>query len=161
MRMANWPTLQSSPEGLFPVHHVAVWVRDLDQAEGFYGRVLGLSVQRRWAEDGGAPRSIWFALGGGAFLAVERAPTGGPIGPRDATGLHCVVLGIARSQRGELRDHLVLAGVAIERESAFTLYVRDPEGNVIGFSHYPDPAEVPLPSQPEAGAKAYENPPHR
>jgi catechol 2,3-dioxygenase-like lactoylglutathione lyase family enzyme len=122
------------------VHHLAVVVRDLAGAEAFYGGVLGLGVVRRWADDHGAPRSVWLALGGGAFLAVERAGEGTPARPRDAEGWHCVALGIAREDRGRWKDRLAAAGVAVERESAFTLYVRDPEGNLIGLSHWPDAA---------------------
>ena len=60
------------------VHHLAVVVEDLGRAEAFYAGVLGLAVIRRWEDDRGSPRSVWLALGGGAFLAVERAGEGAP-----------------------------------------------------------------------------------
>ncbi len=121
------------------LHHLAVIVRDLGRAEAFYGGALGLAVQRRWDDAAGAPRSIWFALGGGAFLAVERAePGAGPGG--EGMGWHCVALGIRREEREATRARLSAAGVAVERESAFTLYVRDPEGNLLGLSHWPEAA---------------------
>jgi catechol 2,3-dioxygenase-like lactoylglutathione lyase family enzyme len=123
------------------VHHLAVAVRDLGRAEAFYGGVLGLLVQKRWADDAGAPRSIWLDLGGGAFLAVEVAAPDLPARPaRDLPGWHCVALGIARDERDAWRSRLAAAGHPVERESAFTLYVRDPEGNLVGLSHYPEPA---------------------
>ena len=130
----------------FPVHHLAVVVRDLERAEAFYGGVLGLAVARRWSDEAGAPRSIWLTLGGGAFLAVERASPSAPArggstgdaGP--APGWHCVAFGIARDQREALRARLAEAGFPVERESPFTLYTRDPEGNLIGLSHYPEHA---------------------
>jgi glyoxylase I family protein len=127
------------------VHHLAVVVRDLDRAEAFYGGVLGLAVERRWSDEAGAPRSIWFTLGGGAFLAVERAALDTPDATMrpaaDPPGWHCVALGIARAEREGLRARLMDAGFPVERESPFTLYTRDPEGNLIGFSHYPDRAD--------------------
>jgi catechol 2,3-dioxygenase-like lactoylglutathione lyase family enzyme len=122
------------------VHHLAVVVRDLGRAEAFYAGALGLPVLRRWDDAAGAPRSIWLALGGEAFLAVERADPGAGEGPAGA-GWHCVAFGIRREEREAVRARLAAAGVAVERESAFTLYVRDPEGNLVGLSHWPDAAE--------------------
>jgi glyoxylase I family protein len=128
---------------LFAVHHLAVVVRDLDRAEAFYAGVLGLPVARRWSDEAGAPRSIWLTLGGGAFLAVERgsdaAPERGAGSEVARPGWHCVALGIAPEERASLRTRLAAAGFPVERESPFTLYVRDPEGNLVGFSHYPEP----------------------
>ena len=125
------------------VHHLAVVVRDLTRAEAFYGGVLGLPVERRWADDQGAPRSVWLGLGGGAFLAVELASPGLPARPAgDLPGWHCVALAIAPAEREALRARLGAAGFPVERETAFTLYTRDPEGNLIAFSHHPEPAQA-------------------
>jgi catechol 2,3-dioxygenase-like lactoylglutathione lyase family enzyme len=44
------------------VHHLAVVVRDLERAEAFYAGVLGLPVAQRWADEAGAPRSVWLSL---------------------------------------------------------------------------------------------------
>jgi glyoxylase I family protein len=136
----------STPAGL-PVHHLAVVVRDLDRAEAFYAGVLGLPVERRWADGAGAPRSVWLSLGGGAFLAVElAAPRAGaptPPGSDEPPGWHCVALGIPAGERETWRARLAAAGHPVERESAFTLYARDPEGNLLGLSHYPEPADPP------------------
>ena len=120
-------------------HHIAVVVRDLDRAESFYGRVLGLPVTQRWTDDAGAPRSVWLDLGGGAFLAIERAATGGPVRSDEAPGLHCVALRVEPADRERWRTRLADAGHPIERETAFTLYTRDPDGTLVGLSHYPAP----------------------
>jgi glyoxylase I family protein len=120
------------------VHHLAVVVADLDRAESFYAGVLGLPVLRRWDDAEGHPRSVWLSLGGDAFLAIERA--GSPNSPRredTAPGLHCLALGIRPDEREKWRETLTRAGFAVERESPYTLYTRDPEGNLIGLSHYP------------------------
>jgi catechol 2,3-dioxygenase-like lactoylglutathione lyase family enzyme len=110
---------------------VAVVVRDLDRAEAFYAGVLGLRVSQRWQDDKGQPRSVWLALGKGAFLAVERGEASG------GGGWRCVALGIAAKDRDTWRAKLDKAGVTIERESPYTLYLRDPEGNLLGLSHWP------------------------
>jgi catechol 2,3-dioxygenase-like lactoylglutathione lyase family enzyme len=127
------------------VHHVAVLVRDLAAAEAFYGGLLGLPVLRRWPADPaagvGPDRSIWLDAGGGAFLALERAPDTGGDGrgtDRDLPGWHLVALRIAPSERAGWERRLAAAGVPVYRRTDYTVYVRDPEGNRVGLSHWPD-----------------------
>jgi catechol 2,3-dioxygenase-like lactoylglutathione lyase family enzyme len=119
------------------VHHLALLVRDLPLVEAFYRDVLGLAVQRRQGE-----RSVWLDTGGGAFLALEKAPpgdtAGSDAGPRP--GWHLVALRIGLGEREAWERRLAAAGVAIYDRTAFTLYVRDPEGNRVGLSHWPDEA---------------------
>ena len=136
--LADPPTGESA--GALALHHVAVVVGDLDQAEAFYAGVLGLHVIRRWDDSMGRPRAVWMSLGHGAFLALEKAALPGP--PRaDATpGFHCVALSIAPGARSKWRGRLAAAGVLVERESPFTLYLRDPDGNLLGLSQFPSDA---------------------
>ena len=118
------------------VHHLAVRVADLDRAEAFYSGVIGLAVIRRLDDDGGRPRAVWLGLDG-AFLALElapestRAPEGGP-------SFHCIALAIPTSDRESWRRRLESAGYPIERETSFTIYVKDPDRNLIGLSHHPE-----------------------
>lgn len=126
--------------GRLSLHHLAITVVDLDLAERFYAGVLGLPLDRRWADAAGAPRSIWLGLGSGAFLAIERYHGDVETRPIDRAGWHCVALTIELAARASWRDRLAAAGFPVERESAFTLYVRDPEQNLVALSHYPDPA---------------------
>ena len=122
------------------VHHLAVVVRDLDAAERFYSGVLGLPVVRRWQDDEGRPRSVWVELGEGAFLAIERAAATAPVRADEAPGFHCLALAIPPAEREAYRERLAAAGHPVERETAYTLYVRDPDGNLVGVSHYPERA---------------------
>jgi L-alanine-DL-glutamate epimerase-like enolase superfamily enzyme/catechol 2,3-dioxygenase-like lactoylglutathione lyase family enzyme len=126
--------LESRPRA---AHHVAVVVADLSRAEAFYAGTLGLPVVRRWADDEGRPRSVWLALSGGAFLALERAGDAGPMRSDAAPGLHCLALAIAPDERAKLRARLESRGSAIVRQTAFTLYTRDPDENLVALSHYP------------------------
>ena len=129
------------------VHHVAVGVRDLAACEAFYTGVLGLPVLRRWSAGEGTAgdRSVWLDLGGGAFLALERAGEPGadagapPPAPR-AHGYLMIALAIARAARATWEQRLAAAGVAIVHRTSYTLYVTDPEGNRVGLSHWPDAA---------------------
>lgn len=122
------------------VHHLAVLVRDLARAEAFYAGVLGLVVSKRWSDAAGGPRSVWVELGGGAFLALEKATVDAPLRNEGAPGWHCVALGIAVEERAAWRERLAAAGFEVERESEFTLYARDPDGNLVALSHHPTPA---------------------
>jgi glyoxylase I family protein len=118
------------------LHHLAVRVRDLARAEAFYVGTLGLRVLRRFNDDAKQQRSLWVALGGGAFLAIERADGDGHRCDNDP-GWHCVALGITADRRAHWRQHLLGCGVSVFRESDYTLYIRDPDGNIVALSHYP------------------------
>lgn len=125
----------SSPKLL---HHLAIKVRDLPAAERFYCDVLGLPVQRRWRFDDGQDRSLWLDLGAGAFLALERATLARAPLAEDDPGLHMVALRIEPAERRAWIDRLTAAGAPPYRQTDFTIYVRDPEGNRIGLSHWPE-----------------------
>jgi catechol 2,3-dioxygenase-like lactoylglutathione lyase family enzyme len=124
------------------LHHLAIVVADLRRSEHFWIDVLGLPVLRRHHTAEGAHRATWIELGAGAFLALERAGAAGPRRADEAPGAHCVALAIEPSTRDAWRWHLASAGLPVERESAFTLYVRDPDGVLVGLSHHPEPALV-------------------
>jgi len=118
------------------LHHLAIVVSDLSRAEAFYVEVLGLPVERRWNDEDGRHRSTWVNLAAG-FLALERAGAEGPTRTDLAPGLHCLALQIAPGERESWRARLAAAGHPVERESPFTLYVRDPDGHLVGLSTYP------------------------
>lgn len=124
------------------LHHVAIQVLDLDQARAFYVDVLGLPLLRTqehalWVRAGEAIVMLELPAGGapGAVADVDDSPWKSP-----HPGPLCVAFAIAPAERADLRARLVAAGVAVHHESAFTLYVRDPFGARLGFSHYPDVA---------------------
>lgn len=127
------------------VHHVAVQVRDLPRAEAFYAGVLGLEVARRWPAAEGGDRSVWLDAGGGTVLMLERAapdarpPAEDPFAHLHA-GWHVVALRIEAASRGAWEERLARAEVPVVHRSAWSLYVRDPDGNRVALSHYPDDA---------------------
>lgn len=106
-------------------------MRDLSRSEAFYAGVLGLPVRTRHTDELGNPRSVWLDLGS-AILMLERADEE----PRAGAGWHCVALAIDRADREAWRAHLSAAGFPIERETAHTLYLRDPDGAILALSHY-------------------------
>ncbi len=119
------------------IHHLAVRTSDLGAAERFYVDVLGLSVVERFSYPDGSPRSVWVSLNEDAFLALEKTPDGSARRDDDP-GWHCVALRIPREDRERWRARLAEAGHPVERESDYTLYVRDPDGALLGLSHYPE-----------------------
>ncbi|HEV3032473.1 MAG TPA: VOC family protein [Polyangia bacterium] len=126
-------------------HHLAIQVRDLPDAERFYRDVLGLTVLRRWpARDGGpGERSVWLDVGDRGFLALEAVGGGLTASEEDRAahpGLHLFALRIERTTRASWEQRLAAAGVPVEARTPFSIYVRDPEGNRVGLSHWPDEA---------------------
>ncbi len=96
-------------------HHLAVQVHDLPRAERWYRDVLGLAVMQRWPGPDGQERSIWLALDGGAFLALERCdgePVPGEGWARPAPGYFVLALRIAASEREAWEARLAAHGVA-------------------------------------------------
>ena len=119
------------------IHHIAVQVQDLERARAFYVEVLGMDEARR------QPHSIWLqAQGSDTIVMLEKCDGAGapPAWVSPQQGLHLVALTIASHERAAWKERLVAHGVAIEKESGFTLYVRDPDGTRVGLSHYPHPA---------------------
>ncbi len=135
------------------VHHLAVVVSNLPRAERFYRSVLGLPVVKRWTDERGHSRSVWMALGAGAFLAIERAERNRPKRHDEAPGWHCVAFAIDTASRERWRTKLDRAGHPVFRETAFTLYVRDPDENVVALSHYPDAVEIEIEAPPPASRR--------
>lgn len=127
---------------LLGFHHVALQVHDVAKVAAFYVEVLGLPELARYQFDDGSLRSIWVgahwkAQKGDPFIAIEHQR---PTTPAGALGYSMVALRIEASRRKLIADALVSRGVAIEKETGWTMYVRDPEGNLVGLSHHPDAA---------------------
>lgn len=126
------------------VHHVALQVRTLAPMVAFYRDVLGLSVLAEHRTEDGQLRSVWMGLPG-AFLALETV-VGAPLPPapfrNQAPGWFLLALRIPAAERAQVRAELQRAHVAVEHETRWTLYVRDPEGNRVALSHHPHEAEA-------------------
>jgi catechol 2,3-dioxygenase-like lactoylglutathione lyase family enzyme len=110
------------------VHHLAFRTLDVPRLERFYTDVLGLNVARRDGE-----RSVWLRAGG-TLVMLEAADTGEPPVPAGTKDL--VAFGIEEADADRWRRTLAAAGIAIEAETAFTLYFRDPDGRRLALSHY-------------------------
>ncbi len=116
------------------IHHLAIKAKDPESLAGFYRSVIGLSEQKRHQDEQGL-RSVWLELGE-AILMIERSEDGGETPPfsRDPPGLHLLALAIAPGEAPDWRRRLTVV-----RETAYTLYLADPEGNRIALSSWPEP----------------------
>jgi hypothetical protein len=81
---------------------------------------------------------VWLQLGMGvvALEACEGEPQPPPW-RSPQPGLHLLAVEIAWQNRAVWLGHLQHCGIAVEFESPWTIYIRDPEGNRIGLSHFP------------------------
>jgi len=119
----------------------ALYVDDIDAAEGFYGGLLGLE---RVGRVGG--RHVFYRCGPGMLLifnpaetVVPPAPDSLPVPPHGATGDGHACFAADAAEIDAWRDRLAAAGVAIESDfvwpnGARSIYVRDPAGNSIEFA---------------------------
>ncbi len=127
---------------LLGLHHLAIRVIDLERVGAFYRDVLGLPELARHKSTDGGERSIWLALPGGAFLALEKED-GSAVAPPSGAGRlgYCVLaLRIWREQRSAIVGELRRRGAPVVHETRWTIYIEDPEGNRIGLSHHPQDA---------------------
>jgi glyoxylase I family protein len=121
-------------------HHLAIQVRDVERVTRFYRDLLGFAELQRHTRPDGSLRSIWVGVPGGGFLALEAVsgePEPGPF-RHERTGLLLLALRIAPQARARVLSTLARAGVPVEHETRWTVYVRDPEGNRVAFSHHPE-----------------------
>ena len=126
-------TLELPPWHGAPIHHVALQVIDLPRAEAFYHGALALPVVTRHADAQGQLRSVWLDLGHGTILMLEKASTPHHVG----AGWHLVALTIEPGARTAVEAALAKRQVPITGRTDYSLYVEDPEGNRVAFSHYP------------------------
>jgi catechol 2,3-dioxygenase-like lactoylglutathione lyase family enzyme len=129
------------------IHHIALKTTDVERIAAFYRDVVGLREMRRNDDERGL-RSIWLETAG-VILMIERSGrTEGEGGGRDLRdfsddppGLHLIAFSIASSTRTAWREHLVSSGHAVVAETKFTIYTRDPDGNRVGLSSWPELGE--------------------
>lgn len=96
--------------------------QDVERLERFYAGLLGLPVVRRDQARG----SVWLDAGG-PVLMIEKASE---VEPRIAGGtLELVAFAVARIDDWR-------AKIAVEAETANTLYFRDPDGRRVALSDY-------------------------
>lgn len=117
------------------IHHLAVHARaaGVEKVAAFYRDTLELPELARNLHPDGRLRSVWLSLSRAAdpsegFLAVEDG---------DAFGPAMFALRIHAADRASLLQTLKVKRIAIEKQTRWTVYVADPAGNHVAFSHHP------------------------
>ena len=139
------------------VLETCLYATDLEAAEGFYARVLGLAV---FSRDPG--RHVFFRCGAGMLLVFNPARTsstpgqvsGVAVPAHGARGPGHVAFRIPETGYEAWRARLLAAGLDLEAEITWprggrSLYVRDPEGNSVEVA---SGIIWGLPEPPAAGA---------
>jgi glyoxylase I family protein len=117
------------------LHHVALGTRDVDALASFYCGLLSTNELRRQFDEAGGLRSVWLDLSG-TLLMIERSEQAAWHAPVSGVGQGPFLLAFradAAGRRGfEARAEAL--GALVESRSAYTSYLRDPDGNRIAVS---------------------------
>jgi catechol 2,3-dioxygenase-like lactoylglutathione lyase family enzyme len=105
------------------IHHVALRSHDVARLGAFYEGALGLRVLQRDEARG----SVWLDAAG-TVLMLEPADATEPVIPAGSQELLAFAVDDKEAWRGR---------IAVEAETAHTLYFRDPDGRRLAVSSYP------------------------
>lgn len=108
------------------LHHLALRTASIEAVALFYQQILGLAVVRD-----ARPRSLWLRLGGGALLMIEALGPGEPA--PDPASMEMFAFAVTDAEKARVRGEAVERG-CFDGESAWTVYLRDPDGRRLGVS---------------------------
>ncbi len=119
------------------LHHIALGAQDVVGVAAFYREVFGCEeVARHKAPDGGV-RSVWLDAGG-VVLMVEHTGAARERVEGVGAGPFLLAFRVGADERAALEERLTAAGAPLEGGTQYTSYARDPEGNRVAVSAYPD-----------------------
>ena len=115
--------------------HVSLNVRDRAASIAWYRDVLGLEQRNEPRADD------WPVFMGefGACIALFQAETESPERARESTGLRHVAFELRKQDHARAEEHLRSLGVEFRAEdhgNALSLYLPDPDGNVVELTTY-------------------------
>jgi catechol-2,3-dioxygenase len=116
------------------LHHVALGARDVERVAIFYRDQFALPEIARHRTSAGELRSIWLAVGA-TILMIEHT-TEPARTCHIGAGPFLLAFAVAEADRASLELRLAASGSPIESRTAYSSYVRDPEGNRVAISHY-------------------------
>ncbi len=120
-------------------HHLAIKTHRVEELSAFYRAALRRKEQKRWFEESGELRSAWLKLSPGILMIEKSSSQEAQLSPEaDPPGFFLLALNISPQEKPSWRKHLKSLSITIESETAYTLYFRDPEGNRLALSHYPE-----------------------
>ena len=119
------------------LHHLALGTAHVEGLARFYRELFGLAEVARHLGSDGALRSIWLDLGG-SMLMIEHSSSETRHVEGVGQGLFLIAFRASPAERQRLERELERRGHSIESHTAYSSYSRDPDGNRIAISHYPD-----------------------
>ena len=132
--------IEKPPEGLQGLHHIALFVKDLEACVHFYVDILGMNIE--WQPDAD---NVYLCSGKDNF-ALHRAQH--DLAPSAGQKLDHIGFIISRVEYiNKWCEYLRSKGVVIQneprthRDGATSFYALDPEGNLVQFIHHPPISE--------------------
>ena len=122
------------------LHHLAIKTTKVETLGSFYGEVLGLEELTRHHDERGL-RSIWLKMGDG-ILMIERLDRQVSNHFGTQPGYHLLAFKINVQTRQAWEEKLQAHNCKVVRQSPYTLYCLDPDGNRVGLSHWPEATAV-------------------
>jgi len=127
------------PFAIIGIDHVVLRVVDLERALGFYRDVLGCSIEREQTELGLTQLRTGAALIDLVTIEGPLGRRGGPPPGPDARNVDHICLAIRPFDEEALRAHLARHAIAVVESGPRygaegfgpSIYVRDPDGNVV------------------------------
>ena len=124
-----------SPLQIGGLDHVVLRVGDLDRAISFYGRVLGLKIERELQK----PRLVQLRAGASLIDLVPAAGSPGEAGDKAGRNMDHFCVQVRGFNAAALKAHLAANGVdpgeVHERYGAEgygpSIYIADPDGNTV------------------------------
>lgn len=119
---------------------IVLEVGDLEASARFYRDTLGMPEIERWTER----PALWVKATPGTYLGLWKPEAGGPgVGLFDSRGgvhIHLAFL-VPQGQLAAIEERLRSAGYELTGRTAFnpqkrSIYVNDPDGNVIEFADW-------------------------
>ncbi|HEU4583309.1 MAG TPA: VOC family protein [Polyangiaceae bacterium] len=119
------------------LHHLALGTSQVEGLARFYRELFGLPEVARHSSSDGTLRSVWLDLGG-ALLMVEHSSSEARHIEAVGQGLFLIAFRVSPAERSRLERALESRGYPIESRTTYSSYSRDPDGNRIAISHYPE-----------------------
>lgn len=110
------------------IHHIAIGTKNPDGLKQFYSVLPGLVFEKDHFLSSGELRSSWFFAGETRIMIEKEENPKAPL---------ALVFSVPDRQQRRILEETFAS--QFEGKTEFTRYFKDPDGNRLGFSSYPEP----------------------